>query len=76
MCRMLPVSWAWKLRAIFQLDPMMRTYPLSLPRKRLSEPEQTLDISPLSKKLRVSSSAKAIGVTSKKSNDFHCGGVY
>lgn len=71
MCVMRPVSCAWKLRTTFQLGPMMRTYPLSLPRNRLSEPEHTLDISLFSKKDRVSSSPSLTWLTSKKSNAFH-----
>lgn len=67
-------SWAWKLRTIRQLGPTMRTWPSELPRKRLSEPEQTLDISLPSKKARVSSSSASLTwLTSKKSKDFHCG---
>ncbi len=72
MYRMLPVSCARKLRTIFQLGPIMRTYPSWLPRKRLSDPEQTLEISLLSKKMRASSSPSLTWLTSKKSNDFHC----
>lgn len=51
---------------------MMRTYPSKVPRNRLSEPEQTLDISLFSKKDRVSSSPSRTWPTSKKSNAFHC----
>lgn len=51
-----PVSWARKLLTTFQLGPIIRTYPLSLPRNKLSDPEHTLDISLFSKKDRVSSS--------------------
>lgn len=45
MCEMRIFSWAWKLRTMRQLGPTMRTWPSALPRKRLSEPEQTLEIS-------------------------------
>lgn len=68
---MRPVSCAWKLRTTFQLGPIMRTYPLSLPMKRLSEPEHTLEISLFSKDDRVSSSPSLTWLTSKKSNAFH-----
>lgn len=68
----LPDSCAWKRRTTFQLLPMMLTEPSLDPTNRLSEPAQTLDISLLSKSCRASSSAKETGVTSKKSNDFHC----
>lgn len=74
MCETRTPSCAWKLRTIRQLGPTMRTWPSELPRKRLSEPEQTLEISLLSKKARVSSSSASLTwLTSKKSKDFHCG---
>lgn len=74
-CRMwliLPASCARNRRITFHDLPMMLTYPSSDPRKRLSEPAHTLEISLPSKSCDVSSSGRGIWVTSKKSNDFHC----
>lgn len=50
----------------------MLTTPCCDPRKRLSEPAHTLEMSLLSKSWIVSSSGRAIWATSKKLNDFHC----
>lgn len=72
MCVIEPVSCAWNVRRILKDGESMRTTPSWLPRKRLSEPEQTQLISLLSKKDRLSSSGGLTWLTSKKSNVFHC----
>ena len=71
MCVIDPVSCAWKARRILKDGETIRTVPSWLPRKRLSEPEQTQLISLLSKKDLLSSSGGLTWLTSKKSNVFH-----
>jgi hypothetical protein len=71
MCVIEPVSCAWKVRRTLKEGEMIRTVPSWLPRKRLSEPEQTQLISLLSKKDLLSSSGGLTRLTSKKSNVFH-----
>lgn len=72
MCVTCPASWAWNLLTTFQFFPSMLTEPSPEPRKRLSEPAQTLVMSLLSKSWLASASGGDTWVTSKKSNDFHC----
>jgi hypothetical protein len=72
ICVIEPVSCAWKARRTLKEGETIRTVPSWLPRKRLSEPEQTQLISLLSKKDLLSSSGGLTWLTSKKSNVFHC----